>query len=281
MRWVVIVVALAGCNGAFDLDETQLDTRPDLDHDRIPDEEDDCIAAPDDDAFDSDGDGILNRDDSCAMLFNLGVDSDSDGVDDVCDAFPTVAGDRPRCANAFRDRVLTVSFFASRLEQEFAVARGFIILPPDSDAIAAEPLIATTGTSIFDALTSSVADDQPYAIALAVSVGDTANKTTDVGCLVIASLTETTIYIAGGSQRFATPPGPARGNDPIYVRAIAQPGKVGDNLLCGASYGSDSSVAAIGHFDGDIRRQGFSVAGGGAAVASYTIVERDDQPNLF
>ncbi len=34
---------------------------------------------------DFDGDGVLNADDSCVVLYDSGVDSDGDGIDDVCD----------------------------------------------------------------------------------------------------------------------------------------------------------------------------------------------------
>jgi len=279
MRWGLTVIALAGCNSVFDLDETELDTRPDRDADRIPDEEDDCIASMDDLTFDSDGDGIANGDDSCALLYNVGVDSDLDGVDDACDPFPTVAGDRRRCANAFRDRALTVSFFESRRPEEFAVGRGFIIGPQGADAVAALPLFSDAGTSMFDAISSSVADNQSYNIALLVSAGE-APGPTDLACVVVASQTSTAIVLQGGTQRFASPPDVPRGNNPIYVRAIFQPGKVGDNVLCGASYG-DTTIGASGHYDGPIQRQGFWVPGGGGVIVGYTITERDDQPILF
>jgi hypothetical protein len=280
MRWGtgIVVVALAACNGAFDLDETALDTRPDRDGDHIPDEEDDCITSPGDLAIDGDGDGALNTTDSCPYLVNS-ADADGDGVDNACDIYPTTAGDRHRCTNAFQDRLLTVSFFESRGPDEFAVARGFIIGPPNADAIAAEPLIRDTGTSTFDALTSSVAEGQPYIISLLLSAADTPS-TSDLGCLVIVSLQGTTITTQGTTQEISSGPGVPRGSkDAVFLRGIVQPGKAGYNVACFASYG-DTTIGAYAHYDGVVQRQGFSVPGGGAVIGGYTIEERDDQPTL-
>lgn len=36
---------------------------------------------------DADGDGIINTNDSCPLAVNSGIDSDQDGIDDVCDGF--------------------------------------------------------------------------------------------------------------------------------------------------------------------------------------------------
>jgi hypothetical protein len=278
MRWGLLVVAVAGCNGAFDLDETQLDTRPDRDADGIPDEDDDCIAAPDDLAYDADADTIANRDDSCGLLFNDGVDSDGDGVDNACDILPAMAGDRHRCTNTFRESLLTVSFFVPRAEQDFAIARGFIIGPPGADIVAAEPLVPATGTSTFDAITASVADNQTYTMALLVSAGDVPSSS-DLACMVVAGQNSTMIGVIGATQRIASPPDVPRSNEPIYMRAIFQPGKSGDNIICGASYGSNI-IVAVGHYDGPVQHQGFWVPEGGALIAGYTINVRDDQPAI-
>lgn len=81
MRTWLALCALAGCNQVFGLHGTSA---------RSPDAAIDAPPADDDE----DGDGFANETDNCAGIPNADqLDSDGDGVGDVCDPHPTVQGD--------------------------------------------------------------------------------------------------------------------------------------------------------------------------------------------
>jgi len=107
--------ATAGCNQVFGLDPTVaapggddvIDV--DLDLDGIPDDRDSCLAAAADLTQDEDYDGLPNGDDPCPLddTTQAPLDTDSDGVTDLCDPFPS-HGDTKRCAMMFNNPDLTM-----------------------------------------------------------------------------------------------------------------------------------------------------------------------------
>jgi hypothetical protein len=110
VRRVAFLLLLgSSCNWAFDIEDTELMPSTgggtDLDLDSIPDDEDPCIAAMQDETDDYDRDELLTATDPCpfdpATSQNGNPDTDGDGVNDACDPFPTTSGDSRRCTMRF------------------------------------------------------------------------------------------------------------------------------------------------------------------------------------
>lgn len=94
MRALVCVLAgaLAGCNLALGLDETEVvgPAPPDLDGDRAIDAEDNCPTTGNPDQRDGDGDGVGDACDLCPEVPSpANNDEDGDRRGDACDACPT------------------------------------------------------------------------------------------------------------------------------------------------------------------------------------------------
>jgi len=286
---VVLLTAMAGCNAIYGIEQTQLlpdaDTRPDIDHDMIPDEVDPCIAGPIDRADDTDNDMVTADQDPCPMGDMAGkADRDGDGLYDDCDPHPASAGDRWRCTTRFLDEDVTVALWDARAgEHTFASGGGRLIGFPDPDVgtmpsmVSFRPLIADTGTSVIAVRTSPF--NVPYTFRLWASAGDSPSSA-DVACELIASDAGVAIRTLGTTVLATSPlgTGPSKSADFVVVAELS-PGATGMNLVCIVGYRNASlmeeQVMAQGHFDGTLGRQGFAVVDGLALVSMLFMYDRD------
>lgn len=183
---VVLVYAFAACN-AMPMSPSD---PGDLDGDGIKD--DPCIAPAADATGDFDHDGVANGDDPCPASYRpVGAsesDSDGDGIPDVCDPFPMVAGDHYRCTMVFSDRALdtalwspgarpgTTGFEYSGGPSETALASVYGSSPSPSFALATETLEAPE-TTTYDVAISA----RNFALYLRA---DPAPSDSDVACVL-------------------------------------------------------------------------------------------------
>jgi hypothetical protein len=90
VRWLGLVIVLAGCNNLLGLDPTLADSA-DSDRDGVLDLEDSCPGLANPDQADADGDGIGDRCDpspdglTCPAGTRTGGDADGNGIDDGCE----------------------------------------------------------------------------------------------------------------------------------------------------------------------------------------------------
>jgi len=291
MRGVtLIVLALAGCNQAFQLDETILadaDTRPDLDHDGIADVEDPCIAPAADLDEDLDHDGIPNGMDACPITpkpSNMDPDGDGDGIPDSCDQFMTLPGDQQRCMMRWLDPTLTTTLWHARdNEREFAVARGYIIgfagkdTEPMTSIVATERVVPDSGTSVIEVHAGVLAS--PFKFRVWVSAGPTPS-TSDAYCEVAGSSAGTMLSLVGVSPSTqAMGPPAAVDAASLGFRVVVQPGKSGNNVICAAGVETVPLLTA-GHLDGPLGGLGFATPLGASAITALVFYHRDDQPDI-
>jgi hypothetical protein len=106
MRRLALVVALAGCNQIFGIDQTRLlpDANLDRDGDQVANDVDNCIDVPNPSQSDDDDDGVGDRCDSCPFVENTKQDDgDGDGVGDTCDPHPLRGADCLVMLDTFED----------------------------------------------------------------------------------------------------------------------------------------------------------------------------------
>lgn len=108
-RRVTLALALslvAGCNAAFDIDETGVIPAPDddRDDDGVSNVEDNCPDDPNELQSDDDGDSLGDACDSCPLVEDASdLDSDGDSVGDACDPHPLDIGDCLALYESFDD----------------------------------------------------------------------------------------------------------------------------------------------------------------------------------
>jgi hypothetical protein len=286
----LLVLALAGCNQAFSLKDTELldaDTRPDLDHDGIADIDDPCIAPAADLDEDLDKDGIPNGMDGCPITpkpSNTDPDGDGDGIPDSCDQFMTLAGDQQRCVMRWLDPTLTTTLWHSRdNERELAVARGYIIgfagmaTDPMTSIVSTERVVPDSGTNVIDVHAGALGI--PFKFRIWISAGPTPSSS-DAYCEVAGLQTGTTLSLGGVSGATpSTAPAVAVNAPSVGVRVIVQPGNSGTNVICVAGVES-TPLLTFGHLDGPLAGLGFATPEGATAIMALVFYHRDDQPML-
>lgn len=280
-----MVLALAGCNQAFSLQETILvdggpdaDLRPDLDHDMIADVEDPCIAAAGDATADTDMDGTPNGMDNCPY-WNMPDDTDGDGVGDLCDPFRLDPGDKARCLMIFSSRELNATLWTTRPgEKEIAISSGLLFSFGPGSAIASEQVIPVSSpTVIVDAFIQTFYAHVPHRMGLWLSAGPTPSAS-DVACEVFSD------GLALRSQ--LTGPAPTM-SDPVVVpdagayivRVIMEPSAAGTNVVCAVGH-ANGVLYTRSHIDTPLGAFGFTSTDGANSFGMLATYTRDDQPAL-
>lgn len=290
---LLVAAVIGGCNQIYGISSTELvdaapdaDTRPDRDVDGIADIEDSCIAPAADLAEDSDGDGIPNASDSCPFALPS-TNGDGDGVDDACDAFVDMAGDRHLCTMRFLRLETTAALWKARPgESDFAIGNGYLIGFGQKSAlmsfVAQERIVPPTGTSQVQV---AFAATRPFTFRLWVSAQPTPSAE-DVACDVTGDDQGVTVSLVGVTGEVKTPGTiPALPDSGISFAVQFQPNKTGPNVVCAAFYDNGiggGSAFAGGHFDGPLGQQGMAVIGDtSASVSTLVTHHREDQPQLF
>jgi hypothetical protein len=139
--FVVVAVALAGCNqllgleppaGAADPDaQVTIDAAAPVDSGGDPDAAAPCVAS----GHDEDGDGVVDACDNCPHVANREQADvlDHDGVGDACDPRPSEAGDRLLRFVAFDTLPADVTLVSSRRDSAFTVI-GDALVDADTSA---------------------------------------------------------------------------------------------------------------------------------------------------
>jgi hypothetical protein len=105
MTRLALLVALAGCNELYGLDETELAPDVDSDRDGIRDVDDNCPQVRNPDQRDEDADTLGDSCDNCPLIDNAAQEmtGDADGVGDFCDPHPVTPGDCLVMMDTFSD----------------------------------------------------------------------------------------------------------------------------------------------------------------------------------
>jgi hypothetical protein len=106
--WRALILAGAGCNAVFGIDQTELvpiTAPPDQDLDGTPDTEDNCPSIPNPSQLDLDADGLGDPCDNCPLIANStqADEADRDGIGDQCDPHPDEPGDCLVLLDSVRD----------------------------------------------------------------------------------------------------------------------------------------------------------------------------------
>jgi hypothetical protein len=293
-----LLALVAACNPFYGIEETKAlpdaDVRPDRDRDGIADVIDPCIAPASDDAIDFDKDGLTGAADSCPLLAP-DVDTDGDGLSSgFCDPFPTIPGDRLRCAMFFTDLFVSSELWQARPgEQPFFYTDGGLLGTTAESGlgsvVAMDRIIPETGTSTIDVVWGPVPFtpdglDDTYAFGIWISAGDVASAS-DVAC----GFRNEPSQLLGTIIGVASPPlvksGRAKAKAAHVLRAVIQPGKAGTNVSCTLTYtdqatGEPAALTTTAHFDGPLRAQGLTASQGFIFLNAVITYHTDEQPPL-
>jgi len=211
-RVALFLLLVPSCNWAFDIEDTELMPSTgggtDLDLDSIPDDEDPCIAAMQDEADDYDRDDLLNATDPCpfdpADSQNGNPDTDGDGVNDACDPFPSVAGDSRRCTMRFYNTDLNARLWnETSSTMVWSSSPGSLYANEDSlpSSLASTLDLERVAEPTFDVTLISSGDPfSTHGVRVWARAADPASRD-DVGCEVFGGQTYTRIAVALGDGR--------------------------------------------------------------------------------
>jgi len=283
---LAIALAVAGCNSVLGLDPTIAadaapttdapPPEPDLDRDGILDVIDPCIATAGDATADSESDAQDNTTDDCPFDATLGPNADGDDIQDQCDPFPSLGGDRIRCVMAFGNPGLNARLWRQRPGEtgwDFGEARligfgtGTIVATAEIDAA------HSTSLDIYGSVSMN-AGSQAFTVWLRTGLTASAS---DVGCRVSGDATSSELAIVHGGAPITMPL--ARGfGSAIRMRATLEPQALGMNVRCEIDYVAfnplDAPALSARVEIPPSGKIGFAIENTTAGIAGLTIMER-------
>jgi hypothetical protein len=279
------VIFACASNSVFGIHETRLaagidaDTRPDLDHDGIPDPIDPCIASMADASADYDHDMIPNGMDPCPVD-GTSADSDGDGIPDICDPFPATSGDRHRCSYAFQNPDLDTAFWLPRAgEPGWTTTTPTQLVSPGGAVatILAAETIEAPGPTTFDLLAGTYGASS---LTLWVRANDPATSD-DLGCLFDGTATPAVLSIVRGTTAIASQPAPGSvtGIVGIRMRVWLEPTASGNTIGCYVDFqGLATTVVARAAVAPG--QAGFTASGDVIFLDLLSVYDRDDPQPL-
>jgi len=290
MRPWVVLALLTGCNQVYGLDATELapDESKDLDSDNIPDVEDPCLASEADRVADFDQDGVLDDVDGCLLVDNT-IDSDADGISDICDPHPMLAGDRVRCSTTFQSQELSSAIWRPREgEAEMLLAAGALVGLGAGSGVR-EGVLGSAPTIVADIAWNTAFVHQQFSHGVWVSALGVPSMAGDVACILASDSTSVRLLFAG-TPNATSPAGavpaiqkPTADTATIGFRVYLQPAGLGTNVVCYASYEAATGRERLivrGHVDAPLGGFGFFVRRGVASVIGFSILETNETPPL-
>ncbi len=242
---IALAIAASGCNAVLGIEETiAIDAAPttdspppdpDLDRDGTLDAEDPCIATMLDVETDSDGDSVANTVDDCPFDATVGPNADGDGVQDACDPFPAVGGDRIRCVMAMRNPGLNARLWSERAGAAGWTFAGSGLAATDSGTIVATAEIDAPISTSFDVYASiSGRTGAVSQFTLWLRTGTTPSPA-DVGCQLSGDATSSMLSLVHGGAPITTPIARTF-TGVIRIRATLEPGAGGTTVRCELAY---------------------------------------------